>query len=199
MNTTKFKFKRPGNLRREKQKRVILSAFFFLFLGGLLAVFLITIRPHQIDGVSMEPTLQNGDRLFIKKTQQPKRYELITFYPKENPSDSYVKRVVGLPGDKIYTEGNALYINHQMREDQALRSDTKAKDLPDGTLKVTITKNVWDILVDIEEIPEDVYFVLGDNRNNSTDSRHFGFVEKKQIEGVVMFRYYPFDSIGFIN
>lgn len=199
MNKKKFKFERPDSIRRKKQKRAILSAFFFLFLGGLLVVFLTMIRPHQIEGVSMEPTLQDGDRLFIKKTQQPKRYELITFSPKENQRESYVKRVVGLPGDRIYTEGNALYINHQLRDGQGLSSDTYAKDLPDGTLKVTITKEVWEALENLEEIPADMYFVLGDNRNNSTDSRHMGFIQKQQIEGIVLVRYYPFGSVGIIN
>ncbi|MBL1224889.1 signal peptidase I [Enterococcus sp. BWR-S5] len=195
----KFKLKRPERISSEKQKKTILSAFFFLFFLFVLIWGIRTIRTYQVDGLSMNPTFEDGDRLFIAKEKQLVRYELITFFPDEQKKTSYVKRIVGLPGDKIRTEGNALYINEQLAENSALTEGLEAKKLPDGTLKVTITKEVWDALSDLEEIPADSYFVLGDNRSNSTDSRHLGLIKKDQIDGVVIFRYYPFDSIGLVK
>ncbi|WP_321385918.1 signal peptidase I [uncultured Enterococcus sp.] len=195
----KFKLKRPERISSEKQKKTILSAFFFLFFLFVLIWGIRTIRTYQVDGLSMNPTFEDGDRLFIAKEKQVMRYELITFFPDKQKKTSYVKRIVGLPGDKIRTEGNALYINEQLAENGTLTEGLEAKKLPDGTLKVTITKEVWDALSDLEEIPADSYFVLGDNRSNSTDSRHLGLIKKDQIDGVVIFRYYPFDSIGLVK
>lgn len=195
----KFKLKRPERISSEKQKKTILSAFFFLFFLFVLIWGIRTIRTYQVDGLSMNPTFEDGDRLFIAKEKQLMRYELITFFPDNQKKTSYVKRIVGLPGDKIRTEGNALYINEQLAENSTLTEGLEAKKLPDGTLKVTITKEVWDALSDLEEIPADSYFVLGDNRSNSTDSRHLGLIKKDQIDGVVIFRYYPFDSIGLVK
>ncbi|MBP1046499.1 signal peptidase I [Enterococcus sp. BWM-S5] len=195
----KFKLTKPERIASKKQKKTILSAFFFLFIGVGLIFFIRTVRTYQVDGISMAPTFEEGDRLFIHKDRQPERYDLITFYPNQESKTSYVKRIVGMPGDKIHTEGNAFYINEQLSESGELKSDLYAKELPDGTLKVTITKEVWEMLSELKEIPRDSYFVLGDNRGNSTDSRHLGFIKKEQIDGVVIFRYYPFDSIGSVK
>ena len=146
----------------------------------------------------MNPTLHNGDRVAIWKTDERKRYELITFAPESEPDESYIKRVVGLPGDRIWVEGNALFINYQM-DDSELADNLPAKELPDGTVKVTITENVWNDLEHLDVIPANCYFVLGDNRAHSTDSRHLGLIKSEQIEGTVLFRYYPFSSIGNVN
>ncbi|WP_321387527.1 signal peptidase I [uncultured Enterococcus sp.] len=181
-----------------KQKEFLISAFFFICIVGLALLFFLKIRTHRIDGDSMKPTLHNGDRVAIWRTDQLKRYELITFVPENQPNESYIKRVVGLPGDRIWVEGNALFINYQMEADKP-KETIPAKELPDGTLKVTITENVWNDLEHLDVIPADCYFVLGDNRTHSTDSRHLGFIKSEQIEGTVMFRYYPFSSIGNVN
>ncbi|WP_086349426.1 signal peptidase I [Candidatus Enterococcus clewellii] len=181
-----------------KQKEFFISAFFFICIIGLLLLFFLKIRTHRIDGDSMKPTLHNGDRVAILKTDELKRYDLVTFIPEEEPNESYIKRIVGLPGDRIWVEGNALFINYQMGDSEP-ESNLPAKELPDGTLKVTITENVWNDVEHLEVIPADCYFVLGDNRTHSTDSRHLGLIKSEQIEGTVLFRYYPFSSIGNVN
>lgn len=181
-----------------KQKELLISAFFFICIVGLLLLFFLKVRTHRIDGNSMNPTLHNSDRVVVWKTDELKRYDLITFTPDDTPDESYIKRVIGLPGDRIWVEGNALFINYQM-EDSEPERDLPAKELPDGTVKVTITEKVWNELEHLEVIPADCYFVLGDNRAHSTDSRHLGFIRSEQVEGTAVFCYYPFSSIGTIN
>lgn len=188
----------PPRKRIRKQKEFLVSAFFCICIVLILAMGVMKIRTHRIDGNSMQPTLQNNDRVVIWKTQEPERYDLVAFEPQQSDDPSYIKRIVGLPGDTIWVEGNALYINHQM-DAADIQKGITAKELPDGTLKVTITENVWNDLEHLDTIPAGCYFVLGDNRKHSTDSRHFGFVQKEQIEGVAVLRYYPFSQVGIIN
>lgn len=150
----------------------------------------------------MMPTLQNGDRLFVLKNAEPQRYSLITFQPAEKKNESYIKRVIGLPGDRIWLDQNTLYLNSQMAETNPTppnEENLSGVDLPDGTLKVRVDWEVAAQLKDFSTIPEEYYFVLGDNRRNSTDSRELGLINADQIEGVVKYRYYPFNRIGTID
>lgn len=165
--------------------------------------FFLYVRPHQIDGQSMSPILSNKDHLLIIKNERPDRYDMITFVPENKGTVTYVKRVIGVPGDRIWLDNKTLYINENQLEtgnkyiesNQFLSGD----DLPDSTLKVWVTEETAKKLANLKEIPADNYFVLGDNRSYSEDSRHFGLVEKKQIEGTVFFRYYPFGNMGFLQ
>ncbi|WP_375270016.1 signal peptidase I [Enterococcus sp. DIV0212c] len=157
---------------------------------------------HRVDGQSMNPTLANSDRIFVFKDNQPKRYSIITFRPKEKPKESYVKRVIGMPGDAIWMDNNTLYINHQLiseTEQPLTNSDLLGRKLPDGTIKVWLNQGLIKAFAGKQKIPEKKYFVLGDNRNHSSDSRSFGLVDASQIEGVVKWRYYPFNKIGVID
>ncbi|ALS02577.1 S26 family signal peptidase [Enterococcus silesiacus] len=173
--------------------------FLFVFLAGI--VFLIQVKSHQIDGHSMNPTFNDKDRILVIKGQEPKRYEIITFEPKSAPGDSYVKRVIGLPGDVIWVEGTSLYINYQAENNPAnlYGHNLAAKDLPDGTTRITVSECVAKELAPYYQIPENAYFVQGDNRNHSDDSRVLGLIDRKQIEGVVAYRYYPFNKIGVVR
>lgn len=157
---------------------------------------------HRVDGRSMNPTLMDSDRIFIWRTTTPKRYDIITFRPKDNPKESYVKRVIGLPGDALWMDNNTLYINHQLTnetEQPINNSNLLGRKLPDGTIKVWLTQELIQEFSGKRKIPKNKYFVLGDNRNHSSDSRVFGLVDASQIEGVVKWRYYPFNKIGTIN
>ncbi|WP_086350797.1 signal peptidase I [Candidatus Enterococcus clewellii] len=190
---------RPYRKKRSTQKQAskepqswLINGLLVMFLAGIL-FFLFAFQKHTVDGVSMAPTLKDGDRIIIQRTQELQRYNLITFEPKDQPGKSFVKRVIGLPGDAIRVGENTLYLNG----DQSFSPDTD--DLPDGTLKVSIAYEVQYALTGLTEIPEDHYFVLGDNRIQSNDSRSFGLISKKQIEGIVVFRYFPFASIGLLR
>ncbi|WP_249274547.1 signal peptidase I [Candidatus Enterococcus clewellii] len=184
--------------KRHVQKQIskelqswLINSLLVVFLVGVL-FFLFAFRKHTVDGVSMVPFLKDGDRIVVKKTKEVERYALITFEPRDQPGESFVKRVMGLPGDFIKVEENTLYLNSN-------DSFEGQKGLPDGTLKITIASEVQLMLAGSSEIPENHYFVLGDNRAKSNDSRSFGLISKEQIEGIVVFRYFPFASIGSLR
>ncbi|OTN88827.1 signal peptidase I [Enterococcus sp. 7E2_DIV0204] len=131
----------------------------------------------------MIPTFTEGDRILIDKGKTPKRYELVTLDPLKKPKESYIKRVIGIPNDTIKIDKNTLYLETE---------DNKI-------VTVTLDASVANELKGLEKIPKNNYFVMGDNRNHSNDSRSFGLVSIKQIEGVAFFRYYPLNRIGLIQ
>lgn len=171
------------------------SVVFLLLIVGCL-VFSLRFGVHQVDGRSMFPTFQNGDRIVVTKNQQPQRYDIITFEPAGKKNESYIKRVMGVPGDTIVVEGTSIFLVSKKTEQTAI---TSTSDIPDGALKINVTKTVAAELADYSKIPEDCYFVEGDNRDHSTDSRAFGLVHSGQIEGIVNWRYFPFNKIGSVR
>ncbi|OEG15710.1 signal peptidase I [Enterococcus quebecensis] len=187
--------KKQLKLQQQRRKKQIMNVSLgVLVLFSLL--FLLNIRTHYVDGESMMPTLQNKDKLLIFKTQKIDRYAIVTLKPKNKPNEMYIKRVIGMPGDVIWLDKGDLYINHQI---QKKPSSLKEGQLPDGTIKVNIDPLVSMELSAKEKIPDDYYFVMGDNRNNSLDSRKFGLVNKDQIEGKLALRYTPINKFGFVN
>ncbi|WP_086445263.1 signal peptidase I [Candidatus Enterococcus lemimoniae] len=195
---------KPAPRKRKKTKKpymqfaaLVSNGTFFLciFLGIL---FLIKVGPHVVDGSSMFPTLENGDRIFVNKGEIPKRYSIVTLDPLKKKKESYVKRVVGLPGDYIWLEGTSLFLN-QEQPTFSVEGSSKSSHLPDGTIKITVNRAVAHKMGGLKQIPADNYFVLGDNRNHSNDSRSFGLVSAKQIEGVAMYRYYPLTRLGRLH
>ncbi|MCB5952513.1 signal peptidase I [Enterococcus sp. BWT-B8] len=170
-----------------------------LSLAVLLGLFFFRFGTHRVDGRSMAPTFQTNNRILFNKHQLPVRYAIVTFIPADAPDDSYVKRVIGLPGDPLLVDGTALYLLPK-ETGQELPVIEELSSLPDGTIKLTVSEGVAQSLTNLTEIPPDQYFVLGDNRNHSTDSRAFGLIRQDQIEGVVVSRYYPIGGLeGQIN
>ena len=139
-----------------------------------------------IPSESMLPTLQVGDRLIVEKVT-PKvsgveRGDIIVFRPpaKSGKTDDLVKRVIGLPGDSISIKNGTVYINGTpLAEPYALEK-------PDTDFKAY-------------KVPENSFFVMGDNRNNSYDSRYWGTVPESLIIGRVMLRYYPFTNTKYFE
>lgn len=163
-----------------------------------------------VDGDSMESTLQNNDNLLVEKISlyfsSPKRFDVVVFYPygksgldkdeagntsglteKEIKADGapyYIKRVIGLPGETVQIKGSSIYINgHVLKENY-------------GKDPITDAGNIFDKPV---KLADDEYFVLGDNRQISYDSRYIGPVKKKNIRGCAVLRIYPFSKFGTIN
>ncbi|WP_086314604.1 signal peptidase I [Enterococcus sp. 7F3_DIV0205] len=187
---------------KEKVKIRYFKLACVLFVVFLSGCFFMKIKAHMVSGESMIPTLQNKDRLFIVKSKDPTRYSIITFQPNEVPNESYVKRVMGLPGDRIWLDQNTLYLNGQMAETNPTPADEtnlSGIELPDGTLKVRVTWEVAAKLEGLTMIPDNQFFVLGDNRKHSADSRELGLIDRNKIEGVVTFRYYPLNRLGLIK
>lgn len=166
-----------------------------LGIAIIIAVFLRTFffSSYIVDGESMMPTLENGNLLIINKVVDEiddlNRFDVIVFHA--SSEDDYVKRIIGLPGDTIEYKNDILYVNDKAIKEPYLekfKKETKGQKLTnDFTLK-SITGN--------KVVPENYIFVLGDNRQESYDSRYFGFVPIENVVGKVNLRYWPIDEIN---
>ncbi|MGX7348979.1 signal peptidase I [Dolosicoccus paucivorans] len=147
------------------------------------------VQPFIVDGFSMEPTLYDGEYVLMKPTTDINRYDVVVFNDPRYSFDSYVKRVIGLPGDHVRVENNQLYINDiPMKEPYLQHRD---EEDPNYTLDF----NLWQITGE-ETVPLDHYFVLGDNRPFSGDSRQFGLVSIDDIKGKAIFILSPTEHFG---
>jgi signal peptidase I len=158
-----------------------------LILAWGIRTFIAEAR--YIPSGSMLPTLQINDRLIIDKISydftSPQRGDLVVFNPtqtlkQQNFHDAFIKRVIGLPGEKVEVKDGRVYINNLPLKENYL----KAK--PDYQ---------WEAVT----VPANSYLVLGDNRNNSYDSHYWGFVPRQNIIGRAIFRFWPLDRFGEID
>lgn len=188
---------RKRKKRQETIKEVIKFIVPVLLLASLVFFIILKTSPHMVDGDSMKPTLLDKDKVIVYQNDKPQRYDVVTFKPPVKTPYQYVKRIIGMPGDKIWVQDNYLYINQQA--DVLPESVTSIEDLPDGTIKVNISEESVEQLADKDEIPKGYYFVLGDNRTNSSDSREFGLIHQSSIEGTVVLRFSPFSRISIIK
>ncbi len=145
----------------------------------LFRTFIMT--PAVVDGLSMYDTLNDHDIVIINKivmkTNNINRFDIVVL-KNNTDGDKIIKRIIGLPGEKIEYKDNKLYINGEEIED-----NFKTNETTDFTA----------------ETKENEYFVLGDNRELSKDSRYLGNFKKENIIGKVDFRFYPFDKLGFVE
>lgn len=147
---------------------------------GLIRTFIIT--PVRVNGDSMMNTLHDGEILLLEKYD--KNYERFDIVVAEYNNEKIVKRVIGLPGDTVEYKSNILYINGERVDEPFINEDTE-----DFSLKK----------LGYDKIPDNHYFVVGDNRDNSLDSRYVGLFEKSSIEGKVVFRIFPLNKFGKIG
>lgn len=160
-------------------------------LAFILRTFLFT--PIVVEGSSMEPTLEDQNRMIVTKIGEPKRFEIIVFHATE--SEDYIKRVIGLPGDRIEYKEDKLYINGKLYNEPYL--DDFKQELVDGPLTGSFTLKETPVGSDV--VPEGHFFVMGDNRRNSKDSRHIGAIPFKKIVGTTRIVYFPIPEIKIIN
>ncbi len=155
----------------------------------LIANYVVTLQQNV--GPSMQPTLNSGDVLLLNKTAyklgEVKRNDVIAFLYAD--TKYLVKRVIGLPGEKIEYKDNVLYINDKAYNENFLDGDVMTTDF-----KMEDIKGCEDGV-----IPEDTYLVLGDNRGDSMDSRDIGVIKKDDIMGKTTLRIWPFTNLGFIK
>jgi signal peptidase I len=157
---------------------VVFAVAIFLF------IYLLVLQPHKIKGSSMMPNMPEGEFLLTDKItyrlREPIRSEVIVFKPPlANNGDEYIKRIIGLPGETISVHNKNVFINGKRLEEPYLPDNTY-------TLAGTLFKDGRSVVV-----PEDEYFVLGDNRTSSLDSRAWGFVPKEKITGRAWLVYWP--------
>lgn len=158
----------------------------FIIVGG---VYFFLGRPFTVSGDSMYPTLHNGDRMVLSKVGDIHRFDVVILKaPDENVE--YIKRVIGMPGDTIEMKSGVLYINGKKVDQSFINTEALAKQtvfMDDFTLES---------LTGESKVPEGKYFVLGDNRGVSKDSRMIGFIDRSAIEGKAVFTIWPFGRIG---
>jgi signal peptidase I len=164
---------------------------FAMLIAFLCQNFLFT--PTTVYGESMLPTFKDHDKVFITKLSEIDRFDIIVFHAPDS-EENYIKRVIGLPGDKITMEDDILYINGKAFDEHYLQVNKEIH----SSLKLTGDFSLKELTGEAK-VPEDSFFVLGDNRLVSKDSRSFGFISADSIIGEVKIRYYPFEDIRFIH
>lgn len=142
----------------------------------LIRTFIIT--PVRVDGDSMKNTLKNGDILLLYKLSNIDRFDIIVL-DEEKDNEKIIKRVIGLPGETVAIKKGKIYINDKVIDDEYAYGETSDFD------KVTLA--------------DDQYFILGDNRLISKDSRYFGPIKDNEIKGEIVFRLFPFTKIGTVQ
>lgn len=161
---------------------------------GLSVVLAFGIRAfvaeaRYIPSGSMEPTLLINDRLIVDKLsykfQSPQRGDIVVFDPtetlqKQNFHDAFIKRVIGLPGDKVEVKGGRVYINDKPLREKYIADEPNYQYGP-------------------VNVPESEYLVLGDNRNNSYDSHYWGFVPRDKVIGRAVVRFWPPNRVGELS
>jgi signal peptidase I len=164
-----------------------------LLLAFLIRTFIA--EPRYIPSESMVPTLNVGDRLVVEKVlykfHPPHFGDIVVFnpplelqrrgYPK---NQAFIKRIIGQPGDKINIENNHVYLN--------------GKPLTENYIQDNYITPRPEQLYNQTQVPENQFFVMGDNRNDSNDSRYWGFLPTENIIGRAVFRFFPFNRIGKI-
>jgi signal peptidase I len=155
-------------------------------LAVVLVVFIY--QPVKVEGTSMMPGLTNQERIFINKYEYKlssdaiRRGDLVVFHFPLDPSQSYIKRVIGLPGDSVEIEAGEVFVNGKKLDEPYVPADYRDY--------LSFPK---------EPVPAGHYFVLGDHRNSSSDSRMWGFVDRGEIYGKAVFVYWPLDRIGRVR
>lgn len=162
-----------------------------LAIGGTVILFLFFYRASGVKGYSMSPTLMNGDLLIVKKQAEIERFNLVQLALPSGKQQ--IRRVIGLPGETIIYKEDVLYVNHQPVDEKFIIAEINDRK----ESGVTFTEDYsTESLKTGPIIPEGCYFVLGDNRPYTTDSRQNGLVTAKEIRGVVQLRLFPFDEIA---
>lgn len=149
---------------------------------------------YVVDGESMRPTLADGDLLMVNKVvyglKNVDRFDVIVFHA--NKKEDYVKRVIGLPGDRIEYKNDQLFINGKYVQESFLNSYVQASSAEPHTDNFNLEGKTGQ-----REVPEGKLFVMGDNREDSLDSRSFGFISMKQLVGKVDIKYWPLTHATF--
>ncbi|QBD83585.1 signal peptidase I [Ktedonosporobacter rubrisoli] len=146
----------------------------------MFLVIRLAVQNFNIDGHSMEPGLHNTELILVDKWsylfRSPTRGDIVVFVAPPNPSQDYIKRVIGLPGDIVTIKGNAVYVNGVLLNEPYVDPHNQGNPYPSFSNRL---------------VPPNTYLVLGDNRNGSSDSRDWGCVPRENIVGRAALVYWP--------
>ncbi|HVD01085.1 MAG TPA: signal peptidase I [Candidatus Dormibacteraeota bacterium] len=160
---------------------------------GLYLIASVTIEAVHVVGSSMNPSLQNNDLVIASRIDyrlhSPERGDIVIVRDPYDPSQNFIKRVIGLPGDQVLIRAGHVYLNGLRLKEPYISADWRTTtnwpalpDQPDG-----------------EVVPPGNYFVLGDNRDHSSDSRLFGYIAQSQLEGRAIVRFWPVSGIELLD
>lgn len=197
MNEQEFPLQNPSaSQNQDEPSRSIfwetVQTVIIAFVIAQIVVHFIA-QPHHVQGASMEPSFHNGNYILTDKLtyllRDPKRGEIVVFQPPSTNQVEYIKRVVGLPGETVIIEDGIVKVNgHPLEESYLQRGEPSLvySETTRGSSKAVLGPHQ--------------YFLMGDNRDNSYDSRHFGPVQETRIEGRAILRYWPIGSLDiFLN
>ncbi|HVF56566.1 MAG TPA: signal peptidase I [Pyrinomonadaceae bacterium] len=182
------------------EARLLLRDLIFaLMIAALFVVFIV--QPVKVEGTSMLPRLHDGERIFVNKLVYyglPKleRGDIVVFWFPDDPSKSYIKRVIGLPGETVQVRDNHILINGRELSEPYL--DPSHNVAPYG-LRPDEFRQGGAASGGSVYISPHYYFVMGDNRDNSSDSRMWGLVPEKYIYGKALYRYWPLSDASVIR
>ena len=184
---------RPGAQRPGAPRHVEAGNSLGLWVRDLLVsaaasifIILFLYQPVRVEGTSMLPRLEDRDRLFINKFvyhfEAIERGDIVVFHYPRDPEKSYIKRVIALPGDRIRIDHGQVWVN-----DRPITENYVPEEYRD-------TRSMAEMVV-----PDDSYFMMGDHRSISSDSREFGPVERSLIYGKAVFVYWPAHDAGVLH
>ena len=161
-------------------------------LAIFVVVYLFLFQPNQVKGHSMDPTFHDGEYILTDKISfrmgLPKRGDVVVFASPKNADVDFIKRIIGLPGERVKISGGKVFVNDTQLDESAY-------------LDLSVYTGPESFLSENQEltVPIGRYFVLGDNRPHSSDSRDFGPVPPSDFVGKVFFRYWPMDRFGQVG
>jgi signal peptidase I len=155
-------------------------------VGSAIIIVVFLYQPVKVEGTSMLPELRDSERIFVNKfvyrIEDISRKDIVVFWYPRDPSKSYIKRIIGMPGDTVEVIDGAVYINEQLLTEPYVDSHF-------------IDHHTYPPVY----VEPGHYYVLGDHRNQSNDSRIWGLVPVKYIYGKAVFRYWPVSKIGTLD
>jgi signal peptidase I len=178
----------PSEVPAVKQSLEITSWFRDIFVALAVAIFIVlfVVQPVKVEGTSMQPQLVDQERIFVNRFiyqfADIRRGDVIVFWFPRDRSKSFIKRVLGLPGDEVEIRNGTVYLNGVVVREPYIQPEFK--DFRSFRKVV---------------VPPDHYYVLGDHRNSSNDSRNWGFVDQELIYGKAFFSYWPVDRAGVVK
>lgn len=169
------------------QVAIIVVAIWAIF--GI--VFKFFLSNDTISGPSMQPNFEDGDRVISLRNAKLKRGDVVIVKAPDEPGSFYIKRIVGMPGDSLEYKNDQLYINGKKVAESYLTQGKKEFTQPGQLYTENFSLQSKHLG---KKVPKDSYFVMGDHRNVSKDSRYFGYVKKSGIVGKVIWRYWPLNK-----